>query len=284
MAVPLKTPTPPRLVSGKKRVNRLNSSPAGTARAIASERGENFLTRGISAYLDQQLPTRWVKTIVGFFLLPFVWALTQAFFGSLAYVTWSHHFWQSAEFQFFLGGALAWVVIFFTLPRPMLIYVYGHEFTHALCVWLMGGEVLKINCSSEGGHVISSKVNTIIALAPYFLPLYSILALLIYVEVGVFMDMSPYYNYLLASLGFTWAFHFTFTCWMIPKGQTDLMYGGHFFSLIIIYLANVSILSVMLIVANPSVTFYILFTELWSSFARILELTGAFFEKITLAF
>jgi len=56
-------------------------------------------------------------------------------------------------------------------------------------------------------------------------------------------------------IGATWAFHFTFTCWMIPKNPTDPSEQGTFFSLIVIYLMNFLLLSVMLILASPQITF-----------------------------
>jgi hypothetical protein len=42
---------------------------------------------------------------------------------------------------------------------------------------------------------------------------------------------------------------------MIPKGQTDLSYHGTFFSLVIIYLMNLLVLTLMLIIASPHVSF-----------------------------
>jgi hypothetical protein len=60
---------------------------------------------------------------------------------------------------------------------------------------------------------------------------------------------------LYAVIGATWAFHFTFTCWMIPKNQTDLSDQGTFFSLVVIYLMNLLLLSTMLILASPQITF-----------------------------
>ena len=56
-------------------------------------------------------------------------------------------------------------------------------------------------------------------------------------------------------IGATWAFHFTFTCWMIPKNQTDLSDQGTFFSLVVIYLMNLLLLSAMLVLASPEITF-----------------------------
>jgi hypothetical protein len=49
---------------------------------------------------------------------------------------------------------------------------------------------------------------------------------------------------------------------MIQKGQPDLEYGGAFFSLTVIYLANLSFISALLVVASPSVS--------WADFARDL--------------
>ena len=40
--------------------------------------------------------------------------------------------------------------------------------------------------------------------------------------------------------------HMSFTCWMIPKGQPDLHYGGTFFSVMIIYLLNLALLAALL--------------------------------------
>jgi len=42
---------------------------------------------------------------------------------------------------------------------------------------------------------------------------------------------------------------------MIPKNQTDLSDQGTFFSLVVIYLMNLILLSVMLVLASPQITF-----------------------------
>ena len=58
----------------------------------------------------------------------------------------------------------------------MLVYVFGHELTHALWVWLMGGRVSRFRVGRDGGHIVTDRNNFWIALAPYFFPLYSIFA------------------------------------------------------------------------------------------------------------
>jgi len=201
------------------------------------------------------VPTRWVKSIFAIFLLPICAILTQTFFTAFARATVTQRLWAGEEFWFFSLGAVLWVIAFFGLPRPIVIYVFGHELTHALWVWMMGGRVSRFRVSSEGGHVITSKANFWIALAPYFFPLYSILAIAVYGALNLFVNMQPYGQLLYAVVGATWAFHFTFTCWMILKNQTDLSDQGTFFSLVVIYLMNVLLLSMMLILASPHITF-----------------------------
>ena len=201
------------------------------------------------------VPTKWVKFIFAIFLLPMCSVLTQTFFTVFARATVTQRLWTGEEFWFFSLGAVLWLIAFFGLPRPLLIYVFGHELTHALWVWLMGGRVSQFRVGADGGHVVTSKANFWIALAPYFFPIYSILTIGIYGGLSLFLNMQPYGRLLYAVVGATWAFHFTFTCWMIPKNQTDLTGQGTFFSLVVIYLMNLSLLSVMLILASRQITF-----------------------------
>jgi len=212
--------------------------------------------------LPARVPKRWVKFVVGMFMLPLAWVLTQTFFTAFARTTLRDAFWSSGEFWFFSLGVILWLVAFFGLPRPLWLYVFGHELTHAIWVLLMGGKVHHFEVSKQGGHILADRTNTWIALAPYFFPIYSVIAIAIYGVCGIFFDVAPYRHLLYSVIGITWAFHLSFTVWMITKGQPDLYYGGTFFSLTIIYLLNIILLAVMLIVASPQVT--------WLGFGREL--------------
>ena len=86
----------------------------------------NFLDDGHSP----PVPKRWVKLIVGIFLMPPAWVLTETFFTAFARTTVRDHFWITEEFWFFsLGLFCGWSL--FGLPRPQWLYVFGHELTHA---------------------------------------------------------------------------------------------------------------------------------------------------------
>jgi hypothetical protein len=208
------------------------------------------------------VPVWWVNSIFGLFLLVPLGIWSQTFFHCFSRETMDHAFWATEEFWFFMLGMLLWAIAFFGLPRPLLLYVFGHEATHALWVLAMGGRVREFKVGSDGGYIITDTSNFWIALAPYFFPLYSLLVIAVYAVASLFYDLQPYQWVLYGLIGVTWGFHITFTLWMIPKGQTDLSYHGTFFSLVVIYLMNLLVLTLFLIAASPQMS--------WISFGEEL--------------
>ncbi|XHR30130.1 MAG: hypothetical protein ACFUZC_06140 [Chthoniobacteraceae bacterium] len=204
------------------------------------------------------VPTRVLNTVIAVFLLPMAFVWTKTFFRIFTRETFRYQYWATEEFWFFCLGGLLWGIAFFGLPRRAVnyAYVWGHEFTHAIWVWLMGGKVSAFEVRRDGGHILTNKSNVWIALAPYFYPLYSVAVIVFYSLCWLFWDMTPYTRWLFLALGITWTFHMSFTLWMIPKGQSDLSQHGTFFSLVIIYLANLAIISAMVVITAPHLTIH----------------------------
>ena len=248
-------------------------------RTIKSRRVRVAATRNLSGPYAVLVPTRWIKFIFAVFLLPLCAILTQTFFTVFARATITQRLWAGQEFWFFSLGAALWLIAFIGLPRPILLYVFGHELTHAVWIWLMGGRVSRFRVGRDGGHVVTNRTNFWIALAPYFFPLYSILAIAIYGALSIFYNIQPYGRLLYAVIGATWAFHLTFTSWMIPKNQTDLRDHGTFFSLVVIYLLNLVLLSVMLIVASPRITFARFGADLAKNLGNFSQSVGDLSDK-----
>ena len=202
---------------------------------------------------------KWLKLIIGILLLPACFGAASALSRVVSAAGNAQTFWIAL-----IGGAACWLTVFLLLPKPMLVYVFGHELTHALWTWVCGGRVKKFKASAKGGHVVITRSNFLIALAPYFYPLYSLVVIVLYGVASLFYNvagstvtflmMTPL-QWLFFLLGATWAFHLSFTFWMIPKGQTDLTAHGTFFSLVIIYGMNLLILAIFLIVVAPEITF-----------------------------
>lgn len=142
----------------------------------------------------------------------------------------------------FIGGAGCWVVIFFLLPKPMWIYVFGHELTHALWTWLFGGEVKKMMVTSKGGHVVISKTNFLIGLAPYFFPLYAVLVIGVFVLGNLIWNWHGYLVWFHLLLGAAYAFHISLTFHVLQTQQSDITSQGYLFSAVVIFLGNVCVL------------------------------------------
>ena len=246
-------------------------------RSIARTRSSGF----IAASGPLTVPTRWVKFVFAIFLLPICGVLSQTFFTAFARATVAEHLWAGEEFWFFSLGAALWLIAFFGLPRPVVLYVFGHELTHALWVWMMGGRVSRFKVGRHGGHILTDRNNFLIALAPYFFPIYSILVIALYGALSLFLDLQPYGRLLYALVGVTWAFHLSFTCWMIPKNQTDLSDNGTVFSLVMIYLINLLLLCVMLILASPHITFASFAGDLVRNIANFSHAVVTFCERFS---
>jgi hypothetical protein len=142
----------------------------------------------------------------------------------------------------FLAGAMCWCIIFFLLPKPMWIYVFGHELTHALWTWLFGGHVKKMKITASGGHVIISKTNFVIALAPYFFPLYAVLIVAVFAVGHFIWNWQNYFVYFDLLVGAAYAFHLTLTFHALQTRQTDITAHGYLFSAVIIFLGNALVL------------------------------------------
>lgn len=138
-----------------------------------------------------------------------------------------------------LVGLGVWGVFYLQLPRPMWLYVLGHELTHAVSAWMCGARVQSFKVNSRGGEVRVSKSNAFIALSPYFVPIYSILwsvaMALVHWRWGTAWWVMPLYQ---AGLGFTYGFHVTMTAVILRIRQPDLVGEGFLFSGSLIWLGN----------------------------------------------
>ena len=180
---------------------------------------------------------KWFKTIIAVLLLPVCAGAATALWRVLRASGSADTTWVPA-----LAGAGCWLVVYLLLPKPMWIYVFGHELTHALWTWLLGGEVRGFRASSKGGHVVVTKNNFLLALAPYFFPLYAILLVAAFLVGQLFCNWRAYVSWFHLILGAAYAFHVTLTWHVLKSRQSDITGQGYLFSAVVIYLGNISVL------------------------------------------
>jgi hypothetical protein len=190
-----------------------------------------------------QFLLRVVKFIAGLLLIPACAGATMALYhdllGPISSQVW------------FLAGFGAFTLIFAIFQQPIKSYVFGHELTHAFWILLFRGEVTAFSASSKGGSVEGTKGNFLIALSPYFFPVYTILLIGLYFAGRIFWEPQRFTEGFIFLIGFTWAFHIILTISVLIKGQTEVKKNGYLFSISIIYLMNILVLGLVLTFICP---------------------------------
>lgn len=180
---------------------------------------------------------KWIKFVIAILLLPVCVGAATAL-GRVIQASGS----ADTTFIPMLAGATCWLVIYLLLPRPMMIYVFGHELTHAIWAWVFGGSVKKFRASADGGHVVVSKSNFLIALAPYFFPVYAAGVVAVFAIGHLVWNWRNYLVWFHLLLGAAYAFHITLTAHVLKTRQSDITSQGYIFSAVVIFLGNVAVL------------------------------------------
>jgi hypothetical protein len=180
---------------------------------------------------------KWVKFIIAILLLPVCAGTAMALGRVLCAGGGADLVWVPL-----LAGAACWVVIYLLLPKPMWIYVFGHELTHAVWTWIFGGQVKKFRAASDGGHVVVNKSNFVITLAPYFFPLYAALVVVLFAIGHLFWDLDDYLVWFHLAVGAAYAFHVTLTWHVLKTRQPDITQQGRLFSGVVIFMGNAGVL------------------------------------------
>ncbi|MFC1631237.1 M50 family metallopeptidase [Candidatus Omnitrophota bacterium] len=193
---------------------------------------------------------RVVKVLIGVLLLPVSLAASRMFAAELGKIQ---------QFQglaaYFLKGVVIYLVMHLILYKPNYFYVLGHELAHALATLICGGRVSSFHVSAKGGGVLTTKSNFFIALFPYFFPIYTILIWLVYFLVSLFKDISAYAAHLILMIGFSITMHLVMTIETMKVKQSDIFKTGYLFSVSLIYVLNIVLVSLILSVIFQDFSF-----------------------------
>lgn len=191
------------------------------------------------------------KIFIGILFIPVVISSTKVFFQNLKDLNF-----LNVNLFLLIGGFFAYPVFHIIFFRPMYIYALGHETVHVLATWLCGGKVMSFHISQEGGSVATTKTNLFIRLSPYFVPIHAIFLFLLYWILSGFYSMSKFSDEFIFLIGFAMSFHLIMTIEIMKMRQPDILRTGYLFSILLIYVANISIAVLVLSFITDNVSFF----------------------------
>lgn len=208
------------------------------------------------------LRSKIIKFFYALFLLPLCLVLLK----TLIYVVTNVEFKDKLVVSFFIGMG-SYIVFHFLLYKPIKIYIIGHELVHVLSTYLCGGKVKKMKIRGLHGSVNVDKVNTFIALSPYFIPFYSVIVAFLWLVFRHLLKLNIPTEVFVFLLGFTMMFHLVLTLYAIYLGQTDFEICGWLFSMVVILIAN-------------SLILIFLFTFIFSSKLKFYDVKDYFLKNL----
>lgn len=182
--------------------------------------------------------------------MPLAFSVTRSFYAECVDINALTH-----NSRYFLFGFAAYIFAYIAFFKLETLYILGHECIHAVFVWIFGGKVLSIKVRKNSGSVSSTKKNIFIDLAPYLVPIYTILIFVVYVIGSSFWKLSYFFRYFIFCVSFSFSFHVVMTIDKIKIEQPDFLDFGYLNSLILIYLVNVILLGACLSFLFPGFAF-----------------------------
>jgi hypothetical protein len=198
--------------------------------------------------------------VLRFFAALGLWPLAGGLTAALGRLLWRLP-WSQGGLPWFAGGFAAYLIVQIFFWRPLFLYVMGHELTHALAALLQGGRADDMHVSTKGGRVRVNRSNFMVDLAPYFFPLYTAGACLIWAVAA-----DRFKPIVTALVGFTLAFHFALTLFSLKQHQSDMAEVGWFFAIPLILALNVLICVLVLRLLAPGpVSLGAFFLDAWGT-------------------
>ncbi|MCX5692342.1 MAG: hypothetical protein NTX47_01450 [Candidatus Omnitrophica bacterium] len=179
---------------------------------------------------------RILRFIISILLIPVCVIITVSFYNSMFAIKD-----VSESGLCFILGALLYSMMHLLLFRLDFLYIFGHESMHAFATFCSGGKANNMKVSGKEGSVKTTTPNFFVMLAPYLVPVYTVVVAIIYFVLSFFMDVALYSAVFIFLIGFTLMFHLAYTSESIKDKQSDLIKTGYLSSISFIYIINLSI-------------------------------------------
>ncbi|MEW6100790.1 MAG: hypothetical protein AB1481_00645 [Candidatus Omnitrophota bacterium] len=155
-----------------------------------------------------------IKFILGVLLLPFVYSVSSSFLKELSLI--------NPDFQrVFWKGVITFTIIYLFVYEPAVIYQKGHRLV----------------------EIIFSFFAPFVKVAPYLLPVYTIIIFIFYLLLSQIVNSPAFFNLFLFTFGFTLILHLVFSAKTVRSKQGDFLRANYIFGLSFVYIVNVFLAS-----------------------------------------
>lgn len=155
-----------------------------------------------------------IKFCLGIGLLPFVYSITTAFLSEFCLI-------QQSVQGYFWSGIITLVIIYLFIWEPAIIYAKGQK---AL-------------------EVIFNFFKPLVKVAPYLLPIYTIILFLIYALLSIAVKSEWLIKYSIFLFGFSIALHLIFSAKSIRSKKSDFLKANYIFGFSFVYIVSLTMLS-----------------------------------------
>jgi hypothetical protein len=155
-----------------------------------------------------------VKILLALSILPFVYSSCASFLNEFAQV-------DAHLGQVFWNGVITFLAVYLFIWEPVAIYNRGHKLLEA----------------------IFSFFKPMINVAPFLLPIYTILFFIIYGLLSLGIKSSWLIEYVLFAIGFSTILHLTFAAKTIRSKKGDFLKANYIFGFSFIFILNVALVA-----------------------------------------
>ncbi len=176
------------------------------------------------------------KFIFGILLLPFVYSVTVSFLNEFGVV-------GQLNRDYFWAGLITLLIIYFFIWEPLKIYNLGHKIL----------------------EFMFSYVQPLVKVAPYLLPIYTIVLCIAYAIVSRINESPDILNYFMFLFSFSMGLHLIFSAKTIRGKKNDFLKGNYIFGFSFVYILNILVLGFILNIIFPNFSFVNLFNQTYQT-------------------
>jgi hypothetical protein len=167
-----------------------------------------------------------IKLALGVCLLPFVYSTTRAFLNEGLVL-------DKALATYFFSGIISFLTVYLFVYEPVIIYAKGQKILGAIFRFF----------------------TPLVKVAPYLLPIYTILLLVLYPLYALLYKSTYTIRIFMLLFGFSIALHLVFSAKSLRSKQGDFLKSNYIFGFSFIYIINIAILALGFSLFFPKYSF-----------------------------